>query len=318
MIKLDLSTCTTFKHHRYGWKYCINQLKALHSKSGIFCDGYIEHTFVSNKRNKSYHHILHENNWIGFMHNPPNGPLWLDKSNCCDYIIHSPEFLDSINTCKCIITLSKYLGDWLSEKIKVPIINVKYATNIKINHKWSVSRFIKQKHIPLLQIGYWLRNIQFIRDIECSARYSKIWIPSSYDYAKKLVDKFAQCLGDTEHQISKWRSVSIPKSIDDKLYDDILCRSIVCLDLYDTSANTSVLECIATNTPMIINKLPAVVEYLGDDYPLYFSDKKDVPEMLSNIDLIIETNKYLQNLDKSKFTGSYFCRDLNNKLENIL
>lgn len=318
MIKLDLSKCATFKHHRHGWKYCISSLKNLHSKSGIFCDGYIEHTYVSDIRGKNTESILpYKKNWIGFMHNPPNGPTWLDKSNCCDYIIETEQFQESLNSCKCIITLSRYLRNWLEKKINIPIIDIKYATDIRVK-QWNSRTFLKHRHIPLLQIGYWLRNIQFIRDINCPSRYVKIWLPSSYEYAKDLIHRFSKINADKKRDTEKWRQVSIPKYIDNASYDEIMSRSVVCIDLYDASANTTIIDCIARNTPIIVNKLPAIIEYLGADYPLYFEDKKDVPHMLNDIDLLISAHEYLKKIDKHEFTGSFFAIDLHRKLSKTL
>jgi hypothetical protein len=43
------------------------------------------------------------------------------------------------------------------------------------------------------------------------------------------------------------------------------------MDLYDATSNNAIVECIIRNTPIIVNKLPGVVDYLGENYPLYFN-----------------------------------------------
>ena len=55
-------------------------------------------------------------------------------------------------------------------------------------------------------------------------------------------------------------------------YDDLLSKNIIFIDLYDASANTVVVECIARKTPLLVTRLDAVIEYLGKDYPLYFDN----------------------------------------------
>ena len=48
--------------------------------------------------------------------------------------------------------------------------------------------------------------------------------------------------------------------------------NIAFLDLYDSSVNNAVIECIVRNTPVLVNKIPPIVELLGPNYPFYFND----------------------------------------------
>jgi hypothetical protein len=48
--------------------------------------------------------------------------------------------------------------------------------------------------------------------------------------------------------------------------------------LYDTGANNAILESIVSRAPIVVNRLSAVVEYLGDDYPLYYENIKQDPD----------------------------------------
>ena len=50
-------------------------------------------------------------------------------------------------------------------------------------------------------------------------------------------------------------------------YDCLLPENVMAIELFDASANNVVVECIARNTPIIVNRHPAVVEYLTADYP---------------------------------------------------
>ena len=84
--------------------------------------------------------------------------------------------------------------------------------------------------------------------------------------------------------------------------------NIVFVDMYDSSANNAVIECIARDTPILINPLPAVVEYLGEDYPFYFNDLDEAAEKINDHDLIEETYKYLNNMNKDFLTQEYFLR----------
>ena len=70
---------------------------------------------------------------------------------------------------------------------------------------------------------------------------------------------------------------------------------IVFVDLYDASANNALVECVIRNTPILINKIPGVIDYLGEDYPLYFNTLEEIPNLLTD-DNIYKANQYLINI----------------------
>jgi hypothetical protein len=100
-------------------------------------------------------------------------------------------------------------------------------------------------------------------------------------------------------------SVQVIKRLPDAHYDDLLSESVVFLELFDTSANNAVVECIVRCTPIVINRHPAVVEYLGPDYPLYYDTIAEVENLLTR-DSIMSAYEYLCQYDKEALSGSLF------------
>ena len=49
-------------------------------------------------------------------------------------------------------------------------------------------------------------------------------------------------------------------SLSNEDYDILLSENIVFLDLYDSSANNAVIECIARATPLLVNNLVWVIK----------------------------------------------------------
>jgi hypothetical protein len=88
-------------------------------------------------------------------------------------------------------------------------------------------------------------------------------------------------------------------------YDKLLENNIVFLDLYNSAANNTILECIIRNTPVIVNRTPGVIEYLGKDYPLYFDNLDEVNNLL-DIENIKSASDYLKNMNKEDITMEYF------------
>ena len=96
-------------------------------------------------------------------------------------------------------------------------------------------------------------------------------------------------------------------------YDHWLSENIIFLDLYDASANNVVIECMMRNTPLLINPIEPVVEYLGKEYPFYYTDLNEAGEKLNDLALIKETSRFLKDHPlKKRLAGRYFRKSLIN------
>jgi hypothetical protein len=96
-------------------------------------------------------------------------------------------------------------------------------------------------------------------------------------------------------------------SLSNEDYDILLSENIVFLDLYDSSANNAVIECIARATPLLVNPLPAVMEYLGEGYPLYYDSLEECARKAENLDLVGEAHEYLKDCEiRKKISQEHF------------
>lgn len=63
------------------------------------------------------------------------------------------------------------------------------------------------------------------------------------------------------------------------------------------------------HTPLLVNPLPAVLEYLGQDYPFYFRTLDEAAAKLMDRDLICRTHEYLKRLARVReLSGESFRR----------
>jgi hypothetical protein len=320
MISLNISGCSGFKIHRSGWNYCIASLRPFHSKHGIYVDGFIEDKFswkIEDYYDDKPTKIPYTRGWIGFVHNPPNPPSWFDLYNSPEAIFSRDVFRKSLDHCLALVCLSDYLADWVKNKCDIPVISVKHPTATNIV-KWEPEKFLSKERPVLLQVGYWLRRMISICDVNVPYPYLKKWLPSDYDYANNLLSLEKKTLLHPFNGKSRWSGVEMLKRISNEEYDDTLTSCVVFLDLYDSSANNSVIECIARNTPLLVNRHPAVVEYCGEDYPLYFDSLDHAYELLCDTDKIFSAHEHFKNMNKSWINGSYFANDLTTKLEAVL
>jgi hypothetical protein len=151
---------------------------------------------------------------------------------------------------------------------------------------------------------------EFVNDIAkdiikncCQHKSGNNWYKHNEDYIDKIKS-----------------SVEVIDHLCDADYDKLLSENIVFLNLIDASAVNTVIECIIRNTPLIINRRPAIVEILGDDYPLYYGDSdgntdddytmnRQVVELLSDTKKLKSAYKYLLNFDKTKFSVGSFMSE---------
>lgn len=108
----------------------------------------------------------------------------------------------------------------------------------------------------------------------------------------------------------KNNSVAMIGFVTNEEYDKLLSESVVFLNLVDASACNTILECIVRNTPVLVNPLPAVVEYLGKDYPLYYKSIDEAAFILMSQKKIKSAHTYLKNMNKTELTVEYFRQTL--------
>jgi hypothetical protein len=111
-----------------------------------------------------------------------------------------------------------------------------------------------------------------------------------------------------ENLMEAYSSVKILQHVDNEHYDELLETSVVFLNLVDCSAVNTILECIVRNTPILVNPLPAVVEYLGEGYPLYYKTLEEAAQLLICDEALKSAHHYLTQMDKSDLTIAHFMK----------
>jgi hypothetical protein len=172
--------------------------------------------------------------------------------------------------------------------------------NTESTKTFNFNEFKENKRI--FHVGWWLRNFNTFIEFKTPKKYKKIILVKN-EFKEHFYKKFKNINN----------SIKINCELDDNEYVKIFNNSCIFCDLYDCVANNLVLECIKYNTPIIIKRLPALEEYLGIDYPLFFDNTEDLVQYSDEKTLllkIIEANVYLQKMDKTPFMLKTFCNKL--------
>jgi len=250
-----------------------------------------------------------ETNWVGIIHDPPKTLKYYSNKN----LLKHENFVKSLPYCKGLFCMSHELKTWV-KKILKPSFFVSvlfHPVPNKTLDEFNFEEFKKNRQI--IQIGNWLRKPYSI--FKLNTHLNKTIIP----FEKRMERELNNFVKRDKIKISKEEDSSVKKcaKITDTYYNELFKNSIVYLDLYASTCNNVILECIKTNCPIVINRLPPVEAYLGKEYPLFFENVHDINKDFINDAKIITAHKYLQNLDKSRFTVDYFISYINKQLSKL-
>lgn len=321
--KINIERNFSVHTHRSGWNFVLESLKDFHNKNGVGFYGFLEDTFFWSKNYLLEKKILPiKKDWIGVFHNPPNMPSWWSPfSGSFSSILIDPIFHESLKSCKGIFTLSDYHKDYLSFELpkNLKIESILHPTE-EVECNFEFVKFLENDEKKIVNLGWWLRKQYSFYKLKVSDRFKKLKVLPNNDayFVLDRINRIESIIYNIVYEENDIYSVQHIRNLSNEEYDDLLSKNIVFLDLYDSSANNSIIECIIRGTPILVNRLPAVEEYLGPKYPFYFNGYDEVYKKTLDFDLIEYTSKYLKSIS-NKIKSEKFISDFkNSKIYNQL
>ncbi|MCX6276700.1 MAG: hypothetical protein NT004_01220 [Bacteroidetes bacterium] len=292
--------------HRSGWSYAISNLKDLHNENGVLFDSFIERTFFWHPDGVK----PHTQPWVGVIHVPPKVPKWFQYEQSNEAIFNSSAWKESLQYCKGLYTMSYYHKRYLENLFDFPVCNLIHPTEFP-DRQWNWKQFEKNENKKIVQIGWWLRKLHSIFLLP-TTRYTKIFL------RKEDADLNEIMRLERENMINKevltdevMKSATTISFLPNDEYDTLLSENIVFLDVYDSSANNAIIECMARNTPILVNRIEPVIEYLGNDYPLYYDTLEEAATKADDFGLIRKAHLSLvHNPLRLKLTGEFFRKSV--------
>lgn len=324
----------SYGKHRSGWSWVMDGFRSFEDdKQGIILSSFIERDFGWGydieliKKMKS-------RGWVGIAHAPHNYPQFIADivNQKPEYYVNESPYKSVWKNCLGMFTLSEYLAtEWRRLLPGIPVESLTHPIDTPAN-RFTMEKFQSNDNKKIIQIGYWLRKLTSILKLESASDLQRViiapdisiphildlWVGSRKHEMNSVNVEFEIDSVPTSTKISKFNDicrfhgVEPVKQVSNNSYDDYLSKNIVFLDVYDMSASNLIVECIVRNTPILVKKHPAVIEYLGKDYPFYFDTLQEASAKLKNKDNIEKTFQYLTSMNKTKFKRSEFVRSLFN------
>ena len=274
---------TVFGHHRGGWTHVVEGLVSqFYTKDGT--------VFISDVGTISSTKVVLTEPWVGVVHQTPksNYPSFPDL----EQMVQDEFFKQSLQTCRGLFVLSTVVKGYLAPRLPgTPICLVYYPlTPFCEEFKFSMAKFEANPQRKVLFIGEFLRNFQAIFDLPTPSDLKKVLIKArdvEFDnWFNTDKEKIELKMNDT---VDVWM-----KQVPDEEYDKLLSENVVFLNLFDIAACTTIIECLGRGTPLVVNRLPGAEEYLGKDYPLFYSTLEEASQLLSSTDRLREGHEYLK------------------------
>jgi hypothetical protein len=296
--------------HRFGWNMVISELHHVFTNPyGIYFDTWTDVNYICN-RNR----IPNGAPWVGIFHLTPVLYKNYYSNHNIDLLASNKDFINDLQNCKGIFTLSTYMKHY----VDYLLLKMGYS-HIKTDVLYHPVEFSAELFNPsridtintIISLGSQLRKCTTLYKV--NVNYNRIWLSGrttewSYIMLREECNEFNISISNEERN-----RVSI-QQLSNEDYDTLLGNSYVIIDLYDASANNALIECIARNIPCFVSRIPAVIDYIGSDYPLLFTELSELEAMLGNKPLIREAYQYLVDHPelKERLTMESFIRDILN------
>jgi len=350
------------EYHRSGWAYAVGGLMNISAPSfsrspTLLVDTYTDRTFHWGLSTMTALNALpYKTPWIGFIHHTFDTT---HSSYNCTQLFKNPMFIESLKSCKGLISLTEYLAVHLrralmnlpstSPPLPPPVYVIPHPMEF-VSELFSMQNFLKNPNKKIIQIGAWLRNPfaiyalpiptsfpihkavlrgkemdQYFKPpdlfnnletilLHCGATTSHERTCCEDVPCRPSQDQNKYCKGLYQHIIDCDSSVTIIEKLSNKEYDKLLSENIAFLNLIDCSAVNTVLECLVRNTPLIVNRHPAIEEIYGPKYPGFYNSLLEAANIAMNPSTLASITNYLKSLNKSKYELSYFVQ----KVSDIL
>jgi hypothetical protein len=302
--------------HRSGWNYVVTELEKLNSNlnKSILCDLYVDATFHWNlKENLGLQIVPYKQPWIGFIHHTCEEHYTLNNTTA---LFQNETFLTSLVQCQGLYVLSTDLKQHVLKKLaqvgntKVKVTVLFHPTEFPID-LFTFKKFLQNPEKKVVQIGAWLRDLNAINELVLPSKANQFSLTKCVVIGKKMDEYYKTThhlatSTDIEQVLCRdlnprvtflHRDVKKLTHLEDPMYDQLLCCNIVFIYLINGSATNTVIECIVRHTPIIVNRIPATVEYLGKDYPLFYDDVSQVTDLLTPT-ILKKGYKYLKKMNK--------------------
>lgn len=235
--------------------------------------------------------------WIGFSHVPLNMPGWLQEQGRWRRLLGGspfslPQWQTNRAHCRGLFVFCSDHAEALQNLIGMPVTVLRYPLPTA-DATWSQEAFISSGKRQIVQFGVGTQRRHAIYLVP-DGPYGRLLLQPSGDMNGAILLAEERHLNERRLFHDTMRDgVSIATLTDDDALEPIFASNLLLIHYYGLCTPSLLQTGVAQHTPMLVNPLPAVVEYLGEDYPLYFSFYQEAADKATDLDLVVSAHDYL-------------------------
>jgi len=307
--KIKIEPFNLWEHHYFGWKTTIKFLRDKifsYASDAVLFEPAVEATFVNiHTRDTERIKLYQENKWVAVFHHAHND--WRSWHHIYDLVNKNSEFQKALQNLVGIFVLceeQRIAYSEIPELANIPISKLYHPTDVNVS-KFDFELF-SCKHPTKLPCG----NLMMIGDhLRLHKKFSRFRTHYTKSVLLATEDDWAGRATRRDWWFANHNITKHTERISNQEYDKIMCQNIQFVELVNPTASNLLLECIARSTPVCINPHPSVVEYLGKDYPLYYTNIRKFARKLKQggLPLLKDAHEYLkETLAQDKISPDYF------------
>ena len=298
--KIKFEKMKMWDHHYFGWHGAMEHMSKFETiDNPKLYQPAIEGTFVSSETGDDARVELYKNNpWVGTFHHPHDDfREWFNIFDVLRKDARKNDLMKCWKNLKGVFVVSSVQKEFyenLPEFENIPIEVLLHPTETR-GDVFDYNLFKNNLKPQLIMVGDHLRSLKTFESL--NTNFEKAIMLGHIDPTK-------------EKKKSKYFEY---QSVSDKKYDEILSKNIMFAQFTQVTASNLVVECIARATPLLVNPLPAVVEYMGKNYPLYFESAEEAQQKINDEKLIQKTHHFMKNHPNlGKLNIKYFEKSIFN------
>lgn len=307
-LDLEGQVGTYYGRHRSGWEFVTEAMAPLHNTSAVYFESFLERRFAwGNWCDMPGSPILKP--WVGVVHVPPTLPEWFGLENTLPHIMQTEHWKLSAPYCRGLFTLTEWLRDQIRPFFPdLPIDVLRHPTDLEVP-EWSPNNFLANPIRSLVQVGTSYRNLHAMALLPEHPLHRTV-LTGNADSFEKLYAAEKAVLLEEGLPTTMGHPVTYLNFLANDLYDGLLTENVLFAEYYTASASNLIVECMARATPLLVNRLDPVVEYLGEDYPLYYTSYEEAAEKLHDTQRILDTHEYLRHWNRDILDRITFMYDI--------
>lgn len=275
-------------HHFKGWNWVRDQVSQyfVDYPGHVMLDLFVERTFFWNERLEE-RDFCYPWDWLGFVHTTPHRQgVATDGGHDLISLLEDPRFIESLPYCRGLVTLSEptraFISEYLQERgFSVSVFRLFHPTiPVDLSRADGLGDRERQRlQQRVFHVGWHSRAFSAFARLNLDPGRKVLLIPPGFS-ERAFVDGVVNAelrrsgLGTIDRYVRHIYTASAEE------YENILRWGTIFNCYVEPAGSNLVSECLGAGSLLVINRHPALEEYLSPEYPLFYDSPEEADRLV--------------------------------------